>query len=252
MTKLLRKKLAWITILIYWPALFILVHIPLPRVIQEAHLSDKSIHFMAYFILVVLLWSVVKPYDKVKWYKATVWIILAVIIGYGAVDEWLQSLVETRTPDIRDFLFDLTGACAGLLLLSIVSFRPAMLLTAGLTIFLTTGCSRTELIENWPAVRIAFYFLSYAAFTSLWLFCLHRTGGEPDSVTSPQVRWNGLKWLIIGSALPILLLVCVKIGTFILGRRFVGQDILTSALGIVCTMGAFLLVRQMKIVKTSA
>lgn len=252
MTKLLRKKLAWITILIYWPALFILVHIPLPRVVQEAHLSDKSIHFMAYFILVVLLWSVVKPYDKVKWYKATVWIILAVIIGYGAVDEWLQSLVETRTPDIRDFLFDLTGACAGLLLLSIVSFRPAMLLTAGLTIFLTTGCSRTELIENWPAVRIAFYFLSYAAFTSLWLFCLHRTGGKPDSVTSPQVRWNGLKGLIIGSALPILLLVCVKIGTFILGRRFVVRDILTSVLAIVCTMGAFLLVRQMKIVKTSA
>ena len=90
MTQFLRKKLVWISILIYWPTLFVLTHIPMPKIVDEAHVSDKSLHFVAYFILVFLLWGTLRPYEKVNWKKATVWTILAIIVWYGAVDEWLS------------------------------------------------------------------------------------------------------------------------------------------------------------------
>jgi VanZ family protein len=251
MSKLLRKKLARIALLFYWPALFILAHSPLPKVVHEAHITDRSLHFLTYFILVVLIWTAAKPYEKVKWHKPFVWIILAVMVGYGAVDEWLQHWVEGRTADLWDYVCDLAGVSAGLLLLSILSFRPALLFTTGLAIFLTTGFSKTELIEHWPVARFSFYFLAYAGFTCLWLFFLFRTQHPPGPATSSYPQFNGRHRLILGATLPVLLLVCVKIGTSVLGRRFVAQDIATAAMGIAFAIGAFYSVRRMIINRCS-
>ena len=51
----LRRKLTVIVLALYWPSLFILAHIPIPKVVREADVSDKSLHFLAYLLLTFLL-----------------------------------------------------------------------------------------------------------------------------------------------------------------------------------------------------
>jgi len=119
-----RQKVTIILLLLYWPAIFILSHIPLENVpgwVIRIDVSDKFLHYLGYLVLVFLLWFVISPGRKVNWRRASVWLVLLVVVWYGAIDEWLQGYVG-RCPDIMDFLADLSGALTGLILLSIFRF----------------------------------------------------------------------------------------------------------------------------------
>lgn len=110
-----RRKLTIISLLLYWSGVFILTYIPVPQLVYKAQVSDKSLHFLVYLVLVFLLWFAISPNKKVNWRKAAVWWVLFVVVWYGVVDEWLQSYVG-RTCDIMDFFADLAGTLAGLIL----------------------------------------------------------------------------------------------------------------------------------------
>ena len=126
MPRPLRRKLTLLSLALYWPTLFVLSHIPIPQVVLDAQVSDKTLHFIAYFVLVFLFWGTIKPYDKVRWRQATVWWVLLVVVWYGVVDEWLQGFVKGRTVDRSDFFVDLIGAVVSLLLLTVFTFWPAL------------------------------------------------------------------------------------------------------------------------------
>ena len=83
----LQRKITVLVLALYWPALFISAHIPIPRVVREANVSDKGLHFLAYLVLTFLLWFAVLGNQKVNWRKAAAWWMLLFIIGYGVVDE---------------------------------------------------------------------------------------------------------------------------------------------------------------------
>src|SRR4030043_1886519 len=102
-----QQKIAAFVLALYWPALFVLTHIPIPHVIQEADVSAKSLHFLAYLILTFLIWSAVYGGRKVKWRRAAPWLVLFVIVVYGILDEWLQIYVAGRSCDVRDFFMGL-------------------------------------------------------------------------------------------------------------------------------------------------
>jgi VanZ family protein len=70
-------------------------------------------HFVAYFVLAVLLYGAVYPISR-KW-DAKLWIIFFCLI-YGITDEWHQSYVPHRTPDLLDLFNDTFGATVGMLL----------------------------------------------------------------------------------------------------------------------------------------
>jgi VanZ family protein len=108
------RWIAAVTVL-YWLALFIGTHIPLrlpPGSVPEG--GDKLLHFVAYLGLAYLLglWLSVKQPMSARHYL----MILLVIAVYGALDELLQGPVN-RNPDVYDWIADVFGGIAGLMLL---------------------------------------------------------------------------------------------------------------------------------------
>ncbi len=63
-------------------------------------------HLLAYLVLVFFVWLAISPYEKVRWNRVKVWIVLAVIVWYGATDEWLQAHLG-RQMELMDFIWDL-------------------------------------------------------------------------------------------------------------------------------------------------
>lgn len=225
-----RRKLTVILLLLYWPAIFIVTHIPIPRTILEyIRTSDKTLHYLAYLILVFLLWFAINPNNKVDWRKAPVWWVLFVVAWYGAIDEWLQGYVG-RSPDVRDFLADLAGAGTGLILLSIFAFWPASLILIGSGIFILTNYMRVDVAEQLPLANVAFNLGAYAFFALLWMRYMHHL----LPVRAPQLRW-----LIGALALPISFLLSIELFSIIAGNDFRLLDVIISLAAIIMTVGGF-------------
>ncbi|MGB2809036.1 MAG: VanZ family protein [Sedimentisphaerales bacterium] len=223
-----RQKLIIISLLFYWPALFVLAHIPIPPVVRKAGVSDKCLHFMAYLVLVFLLWCAISPDRKVNWRKAAAWWVLLVTVLYGVIDELLQGVVVGRSCDVMDFFADLGGVTTGLILLTFFTFWPAFLVLTGITIFALTNLTRTSLADLLPpAATLAFFLFAYGFFTMLWI--------KNISLFLPSKAPN-LKWLIVASVLPIGFLVAVKLFSVAAGGDFRWQDVIIAAVGIVAVV----------------
>ena len=206
---LLRRHKYIITALaVYWPLLFILTHIPVPDLARRSGMSDKTMHVLAYMVLVFLAWLAVSPYEKVDWQRTKVWAILAVIIWYGVFDEWLQGRVG-RSANLLDFYADIIGAVAGLLILSVLSFWPASLIVTAIFIFAGTNLSSIDRLWDMPFLNTAFHFFGYAGFTLIWIQYMHRCVHQPAS---------HLRWLTEAMAMPLLLLLSVKLCSFAIGK----------------------------------
>ncbi len=70
-------------------------------------------HFSVYFVLAILVWWVLGGFGldgRPRWLMA-----LALAVLYGVSDEWHQSFVPGRTPDVFDVLVDALGAACGLI-----------------------------------------------------------------------------------------------------------------------------------------
>jgi len=227
-----QQKITTYVLALYWPALFILAHIPIPHVVQEADVSDKSLHFLAYLILTFLLWSVVRGNQKVNWRQAAPWLVLFVIVVYGILDEWLQSYVAGRSCDVRDLFMDLAGALAGLILSSFLTFWPAGFLVVATLIFGITNVTRANLADLLPVTNAVFHLLAYAILTVLWIQCMHLF----FAVKAPKA-----KWLILALAGPAGFLIIVKLFSAIAGKDFALSDIIISFGAIVAIVIVFYL-----------
>ncbi|MHC4109622.1 MAG: VanZ family protein [Planctomycetota bacterium] len=218
-----RQKLILISLLIYWPTLFALAHIPIPQLVRKAGVSDKSLHFIAYLILVFLLWFVISPDRKVNWRRATALWVLLVMVCYGVIDELLQSVVAGRSCDAMDFFADLIGVLTGLILFTFFTFWPAFLVVTGITIFAMTNVSRVNLADLLPVTYVLFLLFSHGFFSMLWIQNMH---------LFLPFKAPKLKWLIVASALPIGFLGSVKLFSIVAGRDFRQRDVIIAAVGI--------------------
>ena len=223
-----RQKLTIISLLLYWPTIFILAHIRVPQLVREAHVSDKSLHFLAYLVLVFLLWFTIRPDRTVNWRRAAIWWVLLVIAGYGAVDELLQGLVVGRSCDVMDFFANLIGVLAGLILFTFLTFWSALLVVTGIVIFVLTNLTQANLADLLPVTNAMFHLFAYAFFTMLWIRHIHHF----LSLKDPKP-----KWLIVALALPTGFLLAVKLFSLISGKNFAAPDIIISAVGIATVVG---------------
>ncbi len=218
-----RHKLILSALGIYWPVIFWLTHIPMPELARQSGMSDKMMHVLAYFVLTFLVWFAVNPYEKVRWNKPKVWILLAVIAGYAVLDEYLQIHIG-RSADVLDFVSDLFGLVIGLGVLSIFSFWPALLAYSAGFIFLVSVLS--NLPGLYPEYHLSgfFHYTAYAAFAVIWTQMIERYRRFQFS-QSPGL------WLSL--SVPFLLLFIVK-GTALLFGRAVGWiDAAAALIGIV-------------------
>jgi len=70
---------------------------------------DKLVHAFIYAILACLLYPAFRMLHVTPWTAACLSILLASL--YGITDEWHQSLVANRSPDVFDWVADSIGAC---------------------------------------------------------------------------------------------------------------------------------------------
>lgn len=218
-----RQKLIIILLLIYWIFIFILAHIPIPQLVRKAGVSDKIIHFVAYLVLVFLLWFAISPDRKVAWRRAAAWWVLLVVVCYGVIDELLQGLIAGRSCDAMDFLADLAGVLTGLILLAFLTFWPAFLVVTGIAIFAMTNLTRVNLAELLPVTYTIFLLFAHGFFALLWIQNMH---------LFLPFKAPKLNWLIAASALPAGFLIAVKLFSIVTGRDFRQRDAIISAVGI--------------------
>ncbi|OHB62064.1 MAG: hypothetical protein A2167_03705 [Planctomycetes bacterium RBG_13_46_10] len=228
-----QQKFIIITLIIYWPALFIFAHIPIPELVRQADVSDKYVHFLAYLILTFLLWVAAFPDKKVNWRKPAAWWIILVVVLYGVFDEVLQSFVAGRSCDIRDFIVDLAGTLTGLILLSFFSFQPALVIITGITIFGLTNVTRANIADLLPLTNTAFNLCAYAIFTLGWIHYLY-------SCLKLMAPTPG--WLIKALTLPAGFLLSVKLVSLFLGRSVTVTDVIVSAVGIAAAVGTTIVI----------
>jgi len=222
MAATLRQKLTILLLAIYWPVFFLLAHISIPDKIQKAGVSDKCLHFLAYFTLTFLLWFSIKPQTKASLRKASLWIVLAVILLYAVGDEISQGFVG-RNCDVRDVVADLVGVITGLVLFSFLSYWPSALILVASIIFGIANVSKANLADVIPVASSSFHLFAYGGFTAILirykqLISVHK---KPDLGSSA---------LAVG--IPIAYLAIVSITSKLLGRTVSPRDTIVSVLGI--------------------
>lgn len=233
-----RRKTVLLTLLVYWPAIFIITHLPVPEWVRRGQVSDKTAHFIAYLALIFLWWFAVSPYRKVNWKKPLVWWTLLVMVWYGAFDEWLQTYVG-RSANVSDFLANLAGMLTGLVLLSIFTFWPALLVITAILIFAATNLSRINLALLLPVLYATVHLFAYAFFALVWVQYLKRRRPLPPP--------ENPKRLFTASILPLALLAAVKIFSAFLGRTFAAADITAAVAGIAAVTVTYHLTRLWRV-----
>jgi len=218
-----RQKLTLIALLLYWPAIFVLSHIPIPKLVYEAQVSDKAIHFVVYLILVFLLWFIVSPTKKVNWRKPSVWCVLVATVAYSIADEVLQSYVG-RNCDVADVLANMSAVVAGVLLFMFLSFWPALLVVTSICIFLLTNLAGENPMKLLPVPSLLFYLSAYGFLCLLWIRHISSYFG---------LKPGQPKWLSVVMPMPVALLVSVESFSVIIGRGFRPWRLTASAVGIV-------------------
>lgn len=101
----------WLPVLVHMALIFFLSHQPiLPGPPMPIPFFDKWMHGLFYGVLAFLVlraW-LQGSYQSLDW-KAVA-ITLFIVALYGVSDEFHQSFVPNRTPDLSDWLADMSGA----------------------------------------------------------------------------------------------------------------------------------------------
>jgi VanZ family protein len=107
--------LAWMG-LIFWLSS---MH-KLPKTVDGiGDLQNVLGHFGAYGILAALVFWALVPHLRSS--RTLALVTMLVVLAYGSSDEYHQSFVPGRTPDVKDILVDMTGAACMLVVLNWVA-----------------------------------------------------------------------------------------------------------------------------------
>ena len=101
-------------------AIAVLSLLEAPHVSVAQQFSDKLLHSLGYLVLAITaFWALADWSAKKVWHY---WIAWTYVVVYGGVIELLQAwCTRTRTGDWLDWLADMIGAMAGLIIVYIVS-----------------------------------------------------------------------------------------------------------------------------------
>ena len=117
------KMVATPAIAVYWLALYVGTHIPNPDMLIGPHVSDKVLHFSAYFGLYLVLAVRIRIVHE-AWPTMRQTVILAAMTSlYSAFDEITQGIpIINRHPDIMDAVADCAGVVTAIFVVGIVDW----------------------------------------------------------------------------------------------------------------------------------
>ncbi len=105
------QKVARVLAVSWMGLIFVLSAQPDIDLDQWIHQQDKIAHAVLFGVLGALyLASMKRPVSGYGW--AQVWLAVALTAAYGAFDEWHQSMVPERTPELADLIADVLGGLA--------------------------------------------------------------------------------------------------------------------------------------------
>ena len=113
-----KRRVAAAVLAGYWIVLFIGTHIPQPELVLPENTSDKLLHFAAYFGLAFLL-AMFRSTKRVLTLRDCI-VTWAVVAAFAAFDE-LSQMPVGRDADVLDWLTDMSGAAAGMVLFGVGS-----------------------------------------------------------------------------------------------------------------------------------
>jgi hypothetical protein len=212
-----RRKIIIAVAVSYFIALFVSTHISIPKLVYEAEVSDKWLHFLAYMNLFFLLWFSVFADKKANWHKPLVWLIILGAIAYGGVDELTQPYTG-RTCDILDFRADTEGVLGGLVIVGFLSFWPSLLAVWAITIFGIATLVSADLSKLAPILDAVYHTIAYGGFTLVW-------GQLINFYLLPRTMINRL---LLNISMPLGLMLFVKASSMVMGRYFTGMEMLFS------------------------
>jgi VanZ family protein len=108
----IRPFLLWAPVVAYMALIFFASSLSNPP--TPTNVSDKSLHFAAYFGLGVLAVRAALGGVPARVTRRGATLALLIAIGYGVFDEAHQWFVPGRTADVLDLLADSAGAVAAL------------------------------------------------------------------------------------------------------------------------------------------
>jgi len=161
-----RQKLVLILLLLYWPGLFVLTHMPMPPTTRGV--SDKSLHFMAFLVLTFLMWSVFSGGQKVKWNRRAAWLTLIIATVYAGLDEYLQ-VYFGRNANIYDFFANFAGVAAAMVIMTFFKFWLAAFSVGSILLFVLVVFSRVSFERILGVPNPMVYLAGYALLTLIWL-----------------------------------------------------------------------------------
>ncbi len=92
--------------------------------VEMIHIMIRKIcHFIEYFVLAFLLVRAFRGKSRAMQMR---WILYAgcIAVGYGALDEFLQTMTPSRSGSVYDWMIDTAGVVAGLWIIA-AKYRPA-------------------------------------------------------------------------------------------------------------------------------
>lgn len=113
-----RTKVLLVPLILYWLLIFIGTSLPSDNLSTVLEVGDKVKHFIAYFVLAILLG--LNFHFQERWQHISVKYLLYTLIvcaTYGLLDELHQMIVPNRSAEFLDWLADLFGSTTGVILL---------------------------------------------------------------------------------------------------------------------------------------
>ncbi len=233
--KITREKKFFITVLIfYWLGIFIATHIPIPGWTRKMGISDKTMHFVAYMILALLLWLAASFEQKADWKKLRTWLLSGIVLLYGVADELLQHFSK-RSVDIRDLMANMLGIAAAMVIATVLPARYAvMILVTGCPLFLP-AVVRSQLIIQGSILEAGIYLAGFTVITIAWIKYL-------SLVNLPNLR--PIRLLPLFSAGPIVTLGIVKLYAILTDKPLGMTAALSAFAAIVLTVSVWQLAIQ--------
>jgi hypothetical protein len=219
--KTTREKKFFIAVLIfYWLGIFIATHIPIPGWTRKMGISDKTMHFVAYMTLAMLLWLGTSFEQKADWKKLRAWLLTAIVLLYGVADEISQHFIK-RSTDIKDFAANVLGIAVAMAIVTILPARHAAMIFITVCPLFLPAFVRSQLIIQDSISEVGIYLAGFAAITIAWIKYL-------SPVYLPDFRQT--KLLLLCSAGPTATLGIVKLYAILTGKP----------LGMTAALGAFI------------
>ena len=113
----LLARVFWGLTILYWLTLFAGTHVPGPKLPRIS--NDKTIHFVGYGLLAGAIMVTLRASGRLR--AASGVRVLAVVLAYGAVDEWTQALpFVNRSCEMADWHADAAGAATAVILTTFI------------------------------------------------------------------------------------------------------------------------------------